>query len=66
MDNDLFSQIVKLAFNYRRKTLRNALRGLVDESIFGELGIVSTSRAENLTIRDFAAMANYLYKLNNQ
>ncbi len=66
MDNDLFSQIVKLAFNYRRKTLRNALRGLVDESIFGELGIASTSRAENLTIREFAAMANYLYKLNNQ
>lgn len=66
MDDDLFHQVVKLAFNYRRKTLRNALKNLVDENIFGEIGIASTSRAENLTIRDFVTIANHLYKLNNQ
>ncbi len=49
-----FFQLVKTAFNQRRKTLRNAVRSLFDadvlkEEIFGK-------RAEQLKVEDFAAL----------
>lgn len=60
IDRILFSRIVRTAFSYRRKTLRNALKGLVDEDIFIELGIAPTSRPEQLTITDYTKIANAL------
>ncbi|MFQ5660693.1 MAG: 16S rRNA (adenine(1518)-N(6)/adenine(1519)-N(6))-dimethyltransferase RsmA [Gammaproteobacteria bacterium] len=65
-DQGLFGRIVKQAFNHRRKTLRNALKGLVDEAALARHGIASTSRAENLTVHDYARIANTLYDMDNQ
>ncbi|HTQ64240.1 MAG TPA: 16S rRNA (adenine(1518)-N(6)/adenine(1519)-N(6))-dimethyltransferase RsmA [Puia sp.] len=49
-----FFVLVKTAFNQRRKTLRNAVRPLFDESILEEK--VFDKRAEQLTIEDFAQL----------
>ena len=54
----LFAEIVKRAFNYRRKTLRNALRGLVDEAHFEQAGIAPGARAEKLSVQDFILLTN--------
>lgn len=63
----LFFQILRAAFQFRRKTLRNALlRGelpipsdMLDE-IFEELGMDGRRRGETLGIREFATLANSL------
>ena len=63
----LFFQILRAAFQFRRKTLRNALlrgefpipSGMLDE-IFEELGMDGRRRGETLGIREFATLANSL------
>jgi len=52
--------VVKEAFTYRRKTLRNALKNLINTDTLTDLGIASTSRAENLSVQDFVTIANAL------
>lgn len=61
-DERLFKQIVKTAFNQRRKTLRNSLRSLVgkeceilSETIFDE-------RPERLSVEQFIGLTNLLEK----
>ena len=54
-DEKSFSLLVKTAFNQRRKTLRNAVRGLFDplvleDPLFGQ-------RAEQLSVDDFAQLS---------
>lgn len=56
----LFSQVVKEAFTYRRKTLRNALKNLINTETLTDLGIAPTSRAENLSVQDFVTITNAL------
>jgi 16S rRNA (adenine1518-N6/adenine1519-N6)-dimethyltransferase len=46
--------LVKMAFNQRRKTLRNATRSLFDESVLQDE--IFNKRAEQLSIADFAAL----------
>ena len=48
-----FEAIVRSCFTKRRKTLRNALRGLCDETTIGAAGIDSQARPETLTIDEF-------------
>ena len=61
VDNEkLFAAIVRTAFGQRRKTLRNTLRSYLNEADFGTLGIDAQLRAENLSVAEFAKMANYL------
>lgn len=55
-----FAQIVACAFQYRRKTLRNALRELVPPSIFETVRIDPSQRPETLTVSDFVALSNAL------
>ncbi len=55
-DEALFREIVKRAFMQRRKTLRNALRGLVSEGSIVAAGVDPTSRAETLDLARFAAL----------
>ncbi|MBK7491419.1 MAG: 16S rRNA (adenine(1518)-N(6)/adenine(1519)-N(6))-dimethyltransferase RsmA [Nitrosomonas sp.] len=59
-DEALFSQIVTAAFSQRRKTLRNTLQQHLTASDFSALGIDSGLRAENLSVEEFAAIANFL------
>ena len=56
----LFAAIVRTAFGQRRKTLRNTLRGYLNETDFENLGINPQLRAENLAVADFIKVANYL------
>ncbi len=56
----LFADIVLAAFGQRRKTLRNTLKGILDDAGFEKLGIDSQQRAENLAVAQFVAIANYL------
>ena len=43
-------KLVQLAFAQRRKTLRNNLRGVIDNSVMQRLGIDPACRAETLTL----------------
>lgn len=59
-DEALFSKVVLAAFGQRRKTLRNTLKGLLDDEGFSKLNIDSQLRAENLSVSQFVAIANFL------
>jgi len=59
-DEAVFAKIVLNAFGQRRKTLRNTLKGLLDDAGFAALNIDSQLRAENLAMADFVRIANYL------
>jgi 16S rRNA (adenine1518-N6/adenine1519-N6)-dimethyltransferase len=59
-DEKILGNTVTTAFSQRRKTLRNALKSLVDESELAELGIDAAARPEMLAIADYVALANYL------
>ena len=50
-----FFHLVKTAFNQRRKTLRNACRGLFDADVLQEE--IFNKRAEQLSIDDFALLS---------
>jgi 16S rRNA (adenine1518-N6/adenine1519-N6)-dimethyltransferase len=54
----VFEQLVRQAFAQRRKTLRNALRGLLEADAISALGIDPVARAETLSVSDFATLAN--------
>lgn len=54
----VFKKLVERAFNQRRKTLRNALKGLVDERIGSRAGVDLALRAEQLSLQQFARLAN--------
>ena len=58
----LFSQVVAAAFSQRRKTLRNTLSQYLKADDFNALGIDSGLRAENLSMENFVAIANFLEK----
>jgi 16S rRNA (adenine1518-N6/adenine1519-N6)-dimethyltransferase len=52
-----FARVVSAAFSQRRKTLRNALRGVADASAIVAAGVDPAMRAETLAPADFAAIA---------
>lgn len=56
-DEKLFSNVVKAAFNQRRKTLRNALAGLLPKDKMGENPLYEL-RAERLSVGDFVQLTN--------
>ena len=59
-DEALFAKVVLVAFGQRRKTLRNTLKGLLDDDGFAALDINPQLRAENLSVAQFVAISNYL------
>jgi 16S rRNA (adenine1518-N6/adenine1519-N6)-dimethyltransferase len=59
-DPGLHGRIVAAAFSQRRKTLRNALAGLVEPGLLADIGIDPGRRAETLAVADFARLANAL------
>ena len=52
-----FARVVATAFSMRRKTLRNSLRGLVDEAGFAAAGIAADRRPETLAPAEFGRLA---------
>lgn len=61
IDEVIFAEVVRLAFNQRRKTIRNSLKSLIEGSELECLGINPNLRAEKLTVKDFAKLSNFLY-----
>ena len=57
-DEAVLEALVRLAFAQRRKTLRNAVRGMLEEEAIRSLGIDPSVRAEMLGLGEFAALAN--------
>ncbi len=55
---DTFSRLVTQAFSQRRKTLRNTLKKLLTSEQISSAGIDPTTRAEQLSLQDFALLAN--------
>ena len=56
----LFANIVFAAFSQRRKTLRNTLRDYLKPEDYTALEIDPGQRAENLTVEQFMAIAEYV------
>ena len=60
LDSDserVFTELVRLAFGKRRKTLRNSLNGVIDVAMFQETGIDAGLRAENLSVENYMELA---------
>jgi 16S rRNA (adenine1518-N6/adenine1519-N6)-dimethyltransferase len=55
-DEAFFIRVVKMAFNQRRKTLRNALRALTEHVPTQEMPVFDL-RAEQLSVNDFVRLA---------
>jgi 16S rRNA (adenine1518-N6/adenine1519-N6)-dimethyltransferase len=62
-DEATLGRVVTAAFTKRRKTLRNALDGVVDEAVLRELGIDPQLRPENLGVAQYVAIANAVREL---
>lgn len=59
-DLDLFSQVVKEAFTYRRKTLANSLRKLISASTLENINIDPHWRPQQITVENFVKISNIL------
>lgn len=59
-DKPAFEALVAKAFGQRRKTLRNNLRGLLSAEQIDQLDIDPGSRAETLSLSQFAKLSNAL------
>lgn len=59
-DEKLFWRVVKAAFNQRRKTLRNALSGVVPKDKMSDNPFYDL-RAERLSVEDFVTLTNEIY-----
>jgi len=53
-----YDQLALLAFNQRRKTLHNALKGAVDDAQFAAAGVDPRARGETLSPADFGRLAS--------
>lgn len=58
INEDTLHTVCAQAFNQRRKTIRNSLKNSLSEQQLIELGINPELRAENLSLQDFAKIAN--------
>lgn len=61
-DEATLTRVVAAAFNQRRKMLRASLKGLAPgiEEVLNAAGIAPTERAENVSIKEFCALAREL------
>lgn len=57
-DEAAFERLVAAAFSQRRKTLRNATRGIADEQAFSRAGIDPGRRGETLSVDEFVTLAD--------
>jgi 16S rRNA (adenine1518-N6/adenine1519-N6)-dimethyltransferase len=60
VDESIFAEVVARSFGQRRKTLRNALRGLIDAPDLAALGVDPGLRAETLPVEAFVRMADHV------
>ena len=56
-----FKKVIKTAFQFKRKTLKNNFKDILNEENFNSIGINSQNRAEMLNIDDFVNIENYIH-----
>lgn len=63
-DQEWFGKVIRSAFQQRRKMLRNSLPHLLPdaEAVLSEAGVDGSLRPEQLTIDDYAKIANLMYR----
>ena len=61
-DEAFMSTLVATAFMQRRKTLRNSLKKLAGREDFEAAGIDAGLRPEQISIADYVALSNHLYR----
>lgn len=59
-DVELLRSVTTMAFNMRRKTLRNNLKQLLNDDEFKQLSIDSSLRPEQISVEQYVAMANFI------
>ena len=59
-DHRLLERVVREAFNQRRKTLRNTLKGLLDSEAIAAAGVDGSLRPEQLDLAAFVRLADQL------
>lgn len=59
-DLQVLARITSLAFNQRRKTIRNSLSTLFSVEQLAALGVDATLRAENVSVAQYCLLANWL------
>jgi 16S rRNA (adenine1518-N6/adenine1519-N6)-dimethyltransferase len=59
-NEDVFALMVKTAFTHRRKTLRNALRGLASEEMLAAADIDPGLRPEQLELAEYARLSEQI------
>lgn len=64
-NEELLSSIVTAAFNQRRKTIKNGLKNWADTALLEAAEIDPGERAENITLQQFAHLANLLHTKEN-
>ena len=60
LNDDNYEKIIKLAFQHKRKNLKNNFKEVLDDFDFLALDIDSKMRAENLSVDNFVSIENYL------
>ena len=58
-NQNLFANLVRLAFNQRRKMLRKVFKDKIPITAWPEVQLEATSRAEELSVGDFVRLANW-------
>ncbi len=59
-DINVFAELVKMAFNQRRKTIHNSLRQVISNEQLIALNIDPKARPQNLRVVDFVKMSNVI------
>ncbi|CAL4319272.1 Ribosomal RNA small subunit methyltransferase A [Buchnera aphidicola (Chaitophorus sp. 3695)] len=61
-DLNILSKITKIAFSKRRKILKHSLKNLFTEDVLLKLNINSKLRAENLSLKKYCQLTDYLIR----
>lgn len=62
----VLNQVCSMAFNQRRKTIRNGWRDILTAEEITNLGVDISKRAENITVEEYVTVANYLYERDQE
>lgn len=62
LDYQHFEKLVTTAFSQRRKVLANALKNICNKSMWQQINIDPSRRAEQLSISDFVNISNFLVR----
>ena len=65
-DKALLDKVVNLAFQQRRKTLRNSLKQWLSKETLADLPVDTSLRPENISLEGYVDISNYIYRLPTQ